>query len=55
MLAKALRDAVRWGRVTRNATELADYLVRKGLPFRDAHDTVLHDARHGGFGAGERR
>jgi argininosuccinate lyase len=23
-----------------NATELADYLVRKGVPFRDAHDTV---------------
>ena len=23
-----------------NATELADYLVRKGMPFRDAHDVV---------------
>ncbi|MGI9067285.1 MAG: argininosuccinate lyase [Pyrinomonadaceae bacterium] len=23
-----------------NATELADYLVRKGLPFREAHETV---------------
>src|SRR5258705_5347007 len=23
-----------------NATELADYLVRKGLPFREAHDIV---------------
>ena len=23
-----------------NATELADYLVRKGMPFRQAHDTV---------------
>lgn len=23
-----------------NATELADYLARKGLPFREAHDTV---------------
>jgi len=23
-----------------NATELADYLVRKGLPFRAAHETV---------------
>lgn len=23
-----------------NATELADYLVRKGVPFRDAHETV---------------
>src|SRR5205807_2160452 len=23
-----------------NATELADYLVRKGMPFREAHDVV---------------
>ncbi len=23
-----------------NATELADYLVRKGMPFRDAHEIV---------------
>jgi argininosuccinate lyase len=23
-----------------NATELADYLVRKGVPFREAHETV---------------
>jgi len=23
-----------------NATELADYLVRKGMPFRDAHEVV---------------
>jgi len=23
-----------------NATELADYLVRKGVPFREAHDIV---------------
>jgi len=23
-----------------NATELADYLVRKGMPFRDAHEMV---------------
>ena len=23
-----------------NATELADYLVRKGLPFREAHELV---------------
>src|SRR5262249_9947800 len=23
-----------------NATELADYLVRKGIPFRQAHETV---------------
>ncbi|MBD0369551.1 MAG: argininosuccinate lyase [Pyrinomonadaceae bacterium] len=25
-----------------NATELADYLVRKGVPFREAHDLVGH-------------
>ncbi|MGY8902933.1 MAG: argininosuccinate lyase [Burkholderiales bacterium] len=24
------------------ATDLADYLVKKGLPFRDAHETVAH-------------
>jgi argininosuccinate lyase len=23
-----------------NATELADYLARKGMPFREAHETV---------------
>ncbi len=23
-----------------NATELADYLVRKGMPFREAHEVV---------------
>jgi argininosuccinate lyase len=23
-------------------TDLADYLVKKGLPFRDAHETVAH-------------
>jgi len=28
------------GRGYMNATELADYLVRKGLPFREAHDVV---------------
>ncbi|HEY6803594.1 MAG TPA: argininosuccinate lyase [Pyrinomonadaceae bacterium] len=34
-----------------NATELADYLVRKGMPFRDAHETVgkviVHAIRKG--------
>ena len=34
----ACRDAVRRGYAT--ATDLADYLVRKGLPFRDAHHVV---------------
>ena len=24
------------------ATDLADYLVKRGLPFRDAHETVAH-------------
>ena len=24
------------------ATDLADYLVKKGLPFRDAHEAVTH-------------
>jgi argininosuccinate lyase len=24
------------------ATDLADYLVKKGLPFRDAHEAVAH-------------
>jgi argininosuccinate lyase len=27
------------------ATDLADYLVRKGLPFRDAHETVARAVR----------
>src|SRR5438132_493709 len=29
-----------------NATELADYLVRKGMPFRDAHETVGRMVMH---------
>jgi argininosuccinate lyase len=32
------RDAASKGYM--NATELADYLVRKGMPFREAHETV---------------
>jgi len=28
------------------ATDLADYLVRKGMPFRDAHDAVAGAVRH---------
>ena len=32
------RDAASHGMI--NATELADYLVRKGMPFREAHETV---------------
>ena len=34
------RLAVRAGVTT--ATDLADYLVKKGLPFRDAHEVVAH-------------
>jgi len=33
-----MRDAASTGMM--NATELADYLVRKGMPFREAHETV---------------
>ena len=35
---EAMAEALRQGFAT--ATDLADYLVRKGLPFRDAHETV---------------
>jgi argininosuccinate lyase len=38
--AGAMRAAAREGYAT--ATDLADYLVKKGLPFRDAHETVAH-------------
>jgi len=33
-----MRDAAREGHAT--ATDLADYLVRKGVAFRDAHEAV---------------
>jgi argininosuccinate lyase len=29
------------------ATDLADYLVRKGMPFREAHEVVGRTVRHG--------
>ncbi|HQC99819.1 MAG TPA: argininosuccinate lyase, partial [Aquabacterium sp.] len=29
------------------ATDLADYLVKKGLPFRDAHEVVAHAVKLG--------
>jgi argininosuccinate lyase len=29
------------------ATDLADYLVKKGLPFRDAHEVVTHAVKQG--------
>ena len=38
--AAAMRAAAQKGYAT--ATDLADYLVKKGLPFRDAHETVAH-------------
>jgi argininosuccinate lyase len=39
----AMRAAALEGFAT--ATDLADYLVRKGLPFRDAHEAVAHAVR----------
>ena len=38
--AQAMEAAVKKGYAT--ATDLADYLVKKGLPFRDAHEVVAH-------------
>jgi argininosuccinate lyase len=38
--AQAMEDAAKKGFAT--ATDLADYLVKKGQPFRDAHETVAH-------------
>jgi argininosuccinate lyase len=38
--ADAMERAALKGYAT--ATDLADYLVKKGLPFRDAHETVAH-------------
>ncbi|MGH7126393.1 MAG: argininosuccinate lyase, partial [Stellaceae bacterium] len=39
----AMRSAVLRGHAT--ATDLADYLVRKGVPFRDAHEAVARAVR----------
>ena len=38
--SQPMEDAAKKGYAT--ATDLADYLVKKGLPFRDAHETVAH-------------
>ncbi|MEZ5704661.1 MAG: argininosuccinate lyase [Burkholderiaceae bacterium] len=38
--AIAMEEAAKKGYAT--ATDLADYLVKKGLPFRDAHECVAH-------------
>ena len=42
--AEAMREAARRGFAT--ATDLADYLVKKGLPFRDAHEVVGQAVAH---------
>lgn len=41
---EAMRAAVLQGFAT--ATDLADYLVKRGLPFRDAHEAVALAVRH---------
>jgi argininosuccinate lyase len=43
--AAAMRRAALQGYAT--ATDLADYLVRKGMPFRDAHEVVGKAVRLG--------
>jgi argininosuccinate lyase len=40
---EAMRNAAARGYAT--ATDLADYLVKKGLPFREAHEVVAHAVR----------
>jgi argininosuccinate lyase len=40
---EAMRLAASRGYAT--ATDLADYLVKKGMPFRDAHETVAQTVR----------
>ena len=40
-----MAEALRQGFAT--ATDLADYLVRKGLPFRDCHEIVGHAVKYG--------
>jgi argininosuccinate lyase len=42
---QAMEAAARRGYAT--ATDLADYLVKKGLPFRDAHEVVAHAVKLG--------
>ena len=41
---EAMRKAAAEGFAT--ATDLADYLVKKGMPFRDAHEVVAQAVRH---------
>jgi argininosuccinate lyase len=42
--ADRMRDAAREGFAT--ATDLADFLVKQGMPFRDAHEVVARAVRH---------
>ena len=42
--AEAMERAALRGYAT--ATDLADYLVKKGVPFRDAHEAVAHAVKH---------
>ena len=42
---EVMREAARCGFST--ATDLADYLVRKGIPFRDCHEIVGHAVKYG--------
>ena len=42
---EVMREAARRGFAT--ATDLADYLVRKGVAFRDAHEIVGHAVKYG--------
>ncbi len=41
---KAMDEAARQGHLT--ATDLAEYLVRKGVPFREAHEAVAQAVRY---------
>ncbi|MFM7275802.1 MAG: argininosuccinate lyase [Gammaproteobacteria bacterium] len=43
--AATMREAARRGFAT--ATDLADYLVRRGMPFREAHEVVGRAVAHG--------
>jgi argininosuccinate lyase len=49
--ARRMREAAAEGFAT--ATDLADYLVRKGLPFRDAHEAVAHAVRAAAAGGND--
>ncbi len=48
---EAMQRAALRGHAT--ATDLADYLVKKGLPFRDAHEIVAHAVREASAAGGE--